>query len=275
MKLTLPNSILDLSAPVVMGVLNVTPDSFSDGGRFLSPDDALRQVEKMVSEGAVFIDVGGESTRPGAAPVTVSQELDRVCPLVEAVRARFDVHISVDTSTPEVMSESVVLGADLINDVRALTRDGALEAAASSKAAVCLMHMKGEPGAMQDNPIYTDIVKEVSSYLGARRSAALEAGIDIDRIMLDPGFGFGKTLEHNLALMKHLQAFVGMGSPVLVGVSRKSMLGMITGKAVEERLIASVSAAAVAIYNGARIIRAHDVGATVDAIKVAAAIRGV
>ncbi|WP_431686751.1 dihydropteroate synthase [Hahella sp. NBU794] len=275
MKLTLPNSILDLSAPVVMGVLNVTPDSFSDGGRFLSPDDALRQVEKMVSEGAVFIDIGGESTRPGAAPVTVSQELDRVCPLVEVVRARFDVHISVDTSTPEVMTESVALGADLINDVRALTRDGALEAAASSKAAICLMHMKGEPGAMQDNPTYTDIVNEVSSYLDARRSAALEAGIDIDRIMLDPGFGFGKTLEHNLALMKHLQAFVDMGSPVLVGVSRKSMLGMITGKAVEERLIASVSAAAVAIYNGARIIRAHDVGATVDAIKVAAAIRGV
>ncbi|MDG9669996.1 dihydropteroate synthase [Hahella sp. CR1] len=275
MKLTLPNSILDLSAPVVMGVLNVTPDSFADGGRFLSPDDALRQVEKMVSDGAVFIDIGGESTRPGAAPVTVSQELDRVCPLVEVVRARFDVHISVDTSTPEVMTESVALGADLINDVRALTRDGALEAAASSKAAICLMHMKGEPGAMQDNPTYTDIVNEVSSYLDARRSAALEAGIDIDRIMLDPGFGFGKTLEHNLTLMKHLQAFVDMGSPVLVGVSRKSMLGMITGKAVEERLIASVSAAAVAIYNGARIIRAHDVGATVDAIKVAAAIRGV
>ncbi|ABC28105.1 dihydropteroate synthase [Hahella chejuensis KCTC 2396] len=275
MKLTLPNSVLDLSAPVVMGVLNVTPDSFSDGGRFLSPDDALSQVEKMVTEGAAFIDIGGESTRPGAAPVTVSQELDRVCPLVEAVRARFDVNISVDTSTPEVMRESVVLGADLINDVRALSREGALEAAASSGAAICLMHMKGEPGAMQDNPTYTDIVKEVSSYLGERRSVALEAGIDIDRIMLDPGFGFGKTLEHNLVLMKHLQVFVDMGSPVLVGVSRKSMLGMITGKAVEERLIASVSAAAVAIYNGARIIRAHDVGATVDAIKVAAAIRGV
>ncbi|WLQ12059.1 dihydropteroate synthase [Hahella aquimaris] len=275
MKLTLPNSILDLSTPVVMGVLNVTPDSFSDGGRFLSPDDALSQVEKMVSEGAVFIDIGGESTRPGAAPVAVDQELDRVCPLVEAVRARFDVNISVDTSTPEVMRESVALGADLINDVRALTRGGALEAAASSKAAICLMHMKGEPGAMQDNPTYTDIVKEVSSYLGERRSAALEAGIEIERIMLDPGFGFGKTLEHNLVLMKHLQAFVDMGSPVLVGVSRKSMLGMITGKAVEERLFASVSAAAVAIYNGARIIRAHDVGATVDAIKVAAAIRGV
>ncbi|OZG71698.1 dihydropteroate synthase [Hahella sp. CCB-MM4] len=273
MRVQFPRKTIDLSTPCVMGVLNVTPDSFSDGGCFNRLDAALRQVEKMVSEGAVFIDVGGESTRPGAAPVSESDELDRVCPVVEAVCREFDVVVSLDTSTASVMREGVRLGAGLINDVRALERPGAVEAAIEAGVPVCVMHMRGTPQTMQDDPRYKDPVQEVKDYLMGRVESLVLQGVERERIILDPGFGFGKTLEHNLRLLDQIEGFVDLGFPVLAGISRKSMLGMITGKDVDQRLPASLSAAALAVYNGAHIIRAHDVAATVDAVKVAVAVR--
>lgn len=264
---------LDLSRPVVMGILNVTPDSFSDGGRFLGVEAALAHARRMVEEGAALIDVGAESTRPGAAPVSVQEELDRMLPVVERIAAELDVVVSMDTSTPEVMAAGAALGAGFINDVRALRRPEALAAAAATGLPVCLMHMQGEPGSMQAAPIYADIRAEVEAFLLDRVAACEAAGIGAERIVLDQGFGFGKTLEHNLDLMAAIPRFAGLGYPLLVGVSRKSMLGaLLGGVPVDQRLHAGVAAAAIAAMGGARILRVHDVKATCDALAVAAAL---
>ncbi|MFY8517411.1 dihydropteroate synthase [Pseudomonas aeruginosa] len=264
--------VLDLARPHVMGILNVTPDSFSDGGRYDRLDDALRHAERMVREGATLIDVGGESTRPGARSVSPTEELERVAPVVERIARELDVVISVDTSTPAVMRETARLGAGLINDVRSLQRDGALDAAVDSGLAVCLMHMRGEPQTMQDAPAYQDVVAEVGAFLQERVDACVAAGIDRERLLLDPGFGFAKTLEHNLVLFRHLQALHGLGLPLLVGVSRKSMIGKVLGREVDERLYGSLALAALALAKGARIIRVHDVAATVDVMRMISAV---
>jgi dihydropteroate synthase len=262
---------LDLATPVVMGILNVTPDSFSDGGRFAQRDAALAHARRMIAEGASIIDVGGESTRPGASPATLDEELARVIPVIAALRADSAVFISVDTSKPEVMRAATEAGADIINDVRALAAPGALEAAAASRAGICLMHMRGDPRTMQDAPRYDDVVAEVSSFLAARIAACREAGVDIARLAIDPGFGFGKRTVDNLALLKHLGRLQGLGAALVVGLSRKSMLAKLTGRAVDDRTAGSVALAAIAVLNGARIVRAHDVAATLDAVRVAAA----
>ncbi len=250
---------LDLSLPHVMGILNVTPDSFSDGGAFNSLDSALRQTERMIQEGASIIDVGGESTRPGAAPVSVQQELDRVLPVIEAIKKRFDIVVSVDTSTADVMKGAALLNAGLINDVRALEREGALEVAASTNLPVCLMHMQGSPQTMQDQPDYHSVVSDVTEYLLARVDACEKAGIERDRLILDVGIGFGKTLAHNLLLVKHTEHFRKLGFEVLVGLSRKTMIGDVLGLPVEERLYGTMGANASAYMKGARIFRVHDV----------------
>jgi len=255
-----------------MGILNITPDSFSDGGRFYDRQQALAQARAMVEEGAAIIDIGGESTRPGAAPVSEQQELDRVIPVLEAIASELDVVISVDTSTPAVMRQAEQSGAGLINDVRALQRPGALEYAASSALPVCLMHMQGQPDHMQNQPAYSDVVAEVIGFLQARVAACEAAGIERQRLLLDPGFGFGKTLQHNLALLKHLQRCTAPGLPLLVGLSRKSMIGAILDKPVEQRLHGSVAAALLAAQQGAAIIRVHDVAATVDALDILQAV---
>jgi dihydropteroate synthase len=263
---------LDLSCPVVMGVLNVTPDSFSDGGRFRSPDAAVEQGLRMAAEGAAIIDVGGESTRPGAQPVSADEELRRIVPVIERLRALTAAVISVDTSKPEVMRAAASAGAGFINDVRALREPGALEAAAASGCALCLMHMQGEPRTMQEAPHYDDVVAQVRAFLAGRVAACRGAGIDAARLTVDPGFGFGKNLEHNLTLLRQLATLVADGPPVLVGLSRKSTVGKLTGREAGERVYGSVALAVVAALKGARIIRAHDVAATVDAVKVVAAV---
>ena len=265
---------LDLSAPLVMGVLNVTPDSFSDGGQFLSPAAAVEHGLRMAGEGAAILDVGGESTRPGAQPVSGDEELRRILPVIERLRALTAAVISVDTSKPEVMRAAAAAGAGFINDVRALREPGALEAAAASGCGLCLMHMQGEPGTMQVAPRYDDVVAEVRAFLAARVAACREAGIDAARLTVDPGFGFGKNLEHNLTLLRHLPTLVAHGPPVLVGLSRKATVGKLTGREAGARVHGSVALAVIAALNGARIVRAHDVAATVDALKVAAAVEG-
>jgi dihydropteroate synthase len=272
MTLTCAGKTLDLSQPVVMGVLNVTPDSFSDGGRFPTVEVAVAHGLRMIEDGATVIDVGGESTRPGAASVSADEELRRVVPVVERLhQAVPQAIISVDTSKPEVIREAVAAGAGLINDVRALTDPAALETAAGSAAAVCLMHMQGDPRTMQRAPSYVDVVKEVKAFLDERVHACGAAGIASDRLLIDPGFGFGKTLEHNLELLRRLRELTGE-LPVLVGLSRKSIVGTLTGRGAGERVHGSVALAVIAAMNGARIIRAHDVSATVDALKVVAAV---
>lgn len=264
---------LDLRRPVVMGILNITPDSFSDGGRYLDREAALAHARRMRAEGATIIDVGAESTRPGAAEISVQEELDRSLPVVEALVAELDVVVSVDTSTPELMREAAARGAGFINDVRALQRPGSLEAAAATGLPVCLMHMKGEPATMQLQPFYEDVVAELQSFFAGRIAACAAAGIDASRIVLDPGFGFGKTLDHNLTLLARLSRFRELGCPLLVGLSRKSMLSsLLGGVPVSERLHAGLAAAVAAVLNGASIIRTHDVRATVDALVVAAAL---
>ncbi|GAA0561285.1 dihydropteroate synthase [Halomonas salifodinae] len=264
---------LDLSYPRVMGILNVTPDSFSDGGRHVALDDALRRAEQMLAEGAAIIDVGGESTRPGAAPVSPRQELDRVAPVVEALVRELDALVSVDTSSPEVMRESAALGAGMINDVRALRRDGALQAAAHSGLPVCLMHMLGEPGDMQVAPHYEVPVEEaVADFLEARVAACLAAGLRPERLLLDPGFGFAKTVEHNLRLLHRMERLQALKLPLLVGMSRKSMIGKVLERPVEERLPGGLALAALAVERGARILRVHDVGPSVDAINMTWAV---
>lgn len=264
---------LDLSYPRVMGILNVTPDSFSDGGRHVALDDALRHAEQMLAEGAAIIDVGGESTRPGAAPVTPQQELDRVAPVVEALVRELDALVSVDTSSPEVMRESAALGAGMLNDVRALRREGALQAAAHSGLPVCLMHMLGEPGDMQLAPHYEVPVEEaVADFLEARVAACLAAGLRPERLLLDPGFGFAKTVEHNLRLLHRMERLQALKLPLLVGMSRKSMIGKVLERPVEERLPGGLALAALAVERGARILRVHDVGPSVDAINMTWAV---
>ena len=265
---------LDLTHPLVMGVLNVTPDSFSDAGRFASPDEAVQHGLRLAAEGAALIDVGGESTRPGARPVTAEEELRRVLPVIEQLRRATTAVISIDTSKPEVMRAAAAAGAGFINDVRALREPGALEAAAASGCGLCLMHMQGEPRTMQVAPHYRDVVGEVRAFLAARVAACRDAGIDAARITIDPGFGFGKSLEHNLTLLRHLPELAADGPPVLVGLSRKSTVGKLTGREPGERVYGSVALAVIAALKGAHIIRAHDVAATVDALKVAAAVAG-
>lgn len=257
---------LDLSAPVLMGVLNVTPDSFSDGGRFVGRDAALRQAESMAAAGAQIIDVGGESTRPGAMPVTPGQELDRVVPVIEAIAAQCDVVISIDTSTAQVMRAAAAAGAGMINDVRALRRPGALAMAAELGLPVCLMHMQGEPDTMQQAPRYQDVVAEVRAFLLARMAACEAAGLRREQLLLDPGFGFGKQDAHNLALLAGLPLLAEEGLPLLAGLSRKSMLGRLLGRAVTERLAGSVVLALLAAQQGAHILRVHDVAETRDAL---------
>jgi len=265
---------LDLSQPAVMGVVNVTPDSFSDGGRFFSVGAAVEHGLRLAQQGAALIDVGGESTRPGAEPVGTEEELRRVVPVIERLRAGTTAIISVDTSKPEVMRAASAAGAGLINDVRALREPGALAAAAASGCAVCLMHMQGEPRTMQRAPSYADVVGEVRTFLAGRVAQSLAAGLTPERLVVDPGFGFGKTLEHNLALLRRLGELAADGPAVLVGLSRKSMLGTLTERAAGERVYGSVALAVIAALNGARIIRAHDVAATVEALKVTAAVQG-
>lgn len=267
---------LDLSEPRVMGILNLTPDSFSDGGELLAagkPDLArvLQRAEAMVRAGADFLDIGGESTRPGANLVSSQEEMDRVLPVLEVLQ-QLPVILSVDTSNPELMRECVKVGAGLINDVRALERPGALEAAVAAKLPVCLMHMQGQPATMQQAPAYEDVADEVTTYLLRRIQACAQAGIGSGSLLVDPGFGFGKTLQHNLQLLKHMDELQSLELPILVGLSRKRMLGAITGKAEKERVVAGVAAAVIAVMKGACIVRTHDVDATMDAIKVCRAM---
>ena len=271
--MTLKIQHLEQSSPQVMGILNVTPDSFSDGGQFNQLDIALQHVRQMIAEGADIIDIGGESTRPGACAVSVEEELRRVIPIIEAIRAESDIPISVDTSKPTVMREAVRSGANMINDVRALQETGALEVAAELDVPLCLMHMQGQPRSMQSQPYYTNVVEEVLQFLLERVECCEVAGISRDRLVIDPGFGFGKTLHHNLALFHALERFVATGFLVLVGVSRKSMIGQVLDIPVEERMPASVALAALASWLGAAIIRVHDVQATVHAVRMCQAIK--
>lgn len=264
---------LELASPVVMGVLNLTPDSFSDGGRHSAPAAALRAAGLMLEQGAGIIDLGAESTRPGAAPVSAAEELDRLLPVLREV-AGWPVVVSVDTSKPEVMRAALGAGATMVNDVRALREPGALAAVAASGAAVCLMHMQGEPRTMQLAPRYADVVAEVGGFLADRIAACEAAGIDRGRIAVDPGFGFGKTVAHNLELLRGLGRLAALGAPLLVGLSRKSLLGALTGRPVDSRLAGGIAAAVMAYVRGAHIIRTHDVAETVDALRVAAAVTG-
>ena len=266
--------LLATDQPIVMGILNTTPDSFSDGGRFEHIDVAVQHALTMQAEGAQIIDVGGESTRPGGKAVSLEDELQRVIPLIESLRQRSDVIISIDTSKPEVMRAAAAAGANLVNDVTALRAPGALEACAELDVPVCLMHMQGEPRSMQNNPSYLDVVAEVSQFLHQRKQLAMAAGIDEARILLDPGFGFGKNITHNLQLLKQLDQLQSLDSPLLVGLSRKSMFATILGgAAVDQRLYASVAAAVLCWTKGARLFRVHDVKATVDALKVCSAVQ--
>ncbi len=266
---------VDLSTPRVMGILNVTPDSFSDGGRFVARDEALRQAQRMAEEGAAIIDVGGESTRPGSGGVSVQQELDRVIPIIEALAAELSLPLSVDTSKPEVMHAAVQAGVGLINDVNALRAPGALQAAAEAAVPVCLMHMQGEPRSMQSDPVYDDVLQDLLSFFEQRIAACTDAGIPRERLLIDPGFGFGKTLHQNLQLLHGLDRFAEFGLPVLVGISRKSMIGALLDKPADQRLYGSLAAAVLAAQRGAAILRVHDVGPTVDALMVAAAVAGI
>lgn len=274
------HSFMDFSLPKIMAVLNITPDSFSDGGMFYTgnrqPDlsRVLSRVEVMLSEGAHLIDVGGESTRPGAESISPEEELARVLPVVEAIVSRFDAPVSVDTSTPAVISEAARAGASMINDVRALRRPGALDAAAASGLPICLMHMSGEPQQMQQNPEYEDITTEVKVFLLERVAVCEAAGIPRSQIILDPGFGFGKTLQHNLTLFRSLPMLVDAGFPVLAGISRKSLVGTILGKPVGERLVGSVALGVLAVQRGVKMLRVHDVSATADALKILQAVEG-
>ncbi|OEF93508.1 dihydropteroate synthase [Vibrio splendidus] len=262
------NKTLVLDRPHVMGILNVTPDSFSDGGKFNSLDNALLQAERMIQAGVSIIDIGGESTRPGAPDVPLEEELARVIPAIKAIRTKFDVWISIDTSKAEVMRQAVEAGADLINDVRALQEPGALEAAADANVPVCLMHMKGQPRTMQANPNYDDVLIDVEAFLKERVEACEVVGISKEQLILDPGFGFGKTIEHNYHLLAHLEKFHTLGLPVLAGMSRKSMIFKLLDKAPADCMVASVTCATIAVIKGAQIIRVHDVEDTLEAMKI-------
>ena len=257
---------------LVMGILNLTPDSFSDGGLYINPEQAVKRALQMIDEGADIIDIGGESTRPGAQPLTTEQEIERVVPVIKALRSVSEVVISIDTSKPQVMRKAVEAGANLINDVRALQEEGALKTVVDLNVPVCLMHMQGEPRSMQTNPVYKNVVDDVIAFLQQRIDECVSAGVLKDQIILDPGFGFGKSLDHNLSLLKHLSEFVKMGLQVLIGTSRKSMLGHITGAEVDKRLEAGLATVVLAYQSGARIFRVHDVKQTVDVLKVCHAV---
>ena len=259
---------IDLSQPQVMGILNVTPDSFSDGGKHPNVSQALDHALRMIEEGATFIDIGGESTRPGAPNVSLQEELDRTIPVIEAVAKNTPCVISIDTSKADVMREAVKAGAGLINDVRALQEPGALQVAAEAQVPVCLMHMQGQPRTMQQSPEYDDVVNDVGQFLLARTKVCEEAGIAKDKILFDPGYGFGKSLEHNYTLVKHLPSLMKLGYPVLVGMSRKSMIGNLLNRKVDERLAGSISLATIVAQMGAQIIRVHDVKETADAVNI-------
>jgi dihydropteroate synthase len=268
---------LSLDRPLVMGVLNITPDSFADGGVFLDLNDATDRVAQMLDEGADIVDIGGESTRPGAVPTPEAHELGRVIPLLENIRPSCDargVPISVDTRKPVVMRAAIAAGASMINDINALRAPGAIEALSEGGAAVCLMHMQGEPATMQQGASYGDVVADVAAFLAERASACVAAGIDRHRIVLDPGFGFGKTVEHNLTLLRRLSEIAALGYPLLAGLSRKSTIGVLTGRKVDDRMAGSVAAALAAVARGAGIVRVHDVRETADALKVWRAVQG-
>ncbi len=264
---------LDLSECVVMGILNITPDSFSDGGDFFCPEQALIQARAMVKAGAAIIDIGGESTRPGAEQVSTSEEIRRVVPIIEALHGQLSVPISIDTCKPEVMRAALLAGAGMVNDIKAMQVPGALELLADFNVSICLMHMQGEPRTMQMAPDYRDVVTEVKQFLLERVEACVRAGITRDRLIIDPGFGFGKELDHNLSLMHHFTEFSQQGLPVLTGVSRKSMIGKVLNREVEQRLSGSLALAALAAWQGSRIIRAHDVKETVDVVNMVNAVR--
>jgi dihydropteroate synthase len=267
------NFRFDLSRPLVMGIVNVTPDSFSDGGLHLERDAALKHAHQLIAEGANILDIGGESTRPGAKPVGVQEELDRVLPVIEGLRGA-PIPVSIDTRKPEVMQAAITAGAQMVNDINALQDAAAMNCVAASNVAVCLMHKQGDPQTMQQQPHYQNVVAEVCAFLRERTEAAQAVGIQRDRIAIDPGFGFGKTLEHNLSLLRELKRLTEPGVPVLAGLSRKSMLGALTGREAGQRLPASIAAALIAVQNGANIVRVHEVGATVDALKVWEAVNG-
>jgi dihydropteroate synthase len=262
------NNFLDLTTSKVMGVLNVTPDSFSDGGAFNMLENGLSQAALMLSEGADIIDIGGESTRPGAQAVTVQQELDRVIPVIEAVFKRFDTIVSIDTSKAQVMKEAINAGASLINDVRALQENGALDTAVKANVPVCLMHMQGQPRLMQQNPCYDDVVKDVMTFLQDRISVCRKAGIAENQIIVDPGFGFGKSIEHNYQILANLERFHELNVPVMAGMSRKSMIGNLLQRKIDQRLAGNIATATIAAQKGAQIIRVHDVKETIDAVKI-------
>lgn len=262
---------LSLDRPLIMGIVNVTPDSFSDGGCFHSSELAIQHARKLIEQGADLLDIGGESTRPGAQAVDLDEELKRVLPVLEGL-SNCGVPLSVDTLKPQVMRAAIRAGADMINDVNALRAEGALQAVADSTVGVCLMHMRGEPRTMQQGPLYQDVITEVKAFLDERIAAAEQAGILRNRIVIDPGFGFGKTLEHNLGMLRHLDAFVGLGVPLLAGLSRKSMLGALTGLPVGERMVPSIAAAVISAMKGAKILRVHDVKETRQALQVVSAL---
>lgn len=255
-----------------MGILNVTPDSFSDGGKFLQLDHSLNHVERMIREGADIIDIGGESTRPGAAEVSLTEELNRTIPVIEAIRQRFDIPLSIDTYKPAIMQAAVNAGVDMVNDVFALRADKALSTIAALNVPICLMHMQGSPRNMQNEPAYSNVIDDVKDFLKQRARACLEAGIKADNIIIDPGFGFGKTLQHNLSLLAGLNQFSSLGYSLLVGLSRKSMIGQITGKPSKQRISGSITGALIAASKGASILRVHDVAQTADALKVMLAV---
>ncbi|OQW68985.1 MAG: dihydropteroate synthase [Proteobacteria bacterium ST_bin12] len=264
---------LNLNRPHVMGIVNVTPDSFSDGGKFAQTDLAIEHALSLVEQGADILDIGGESTRPNATPVSLQQELERVIPVIESLVIQIKIPISIDTYKPQVMQAAIKAGASVVNDVRALQENGAIDIVAASDAGVCLMHMQGTPQTMQINPQYNDVVAEVKTFLQQRLTLCETAGINKSRILLDPGFGFGKTREHNITLIQHLASFSTMGQPLLVGLSRKSVLGQVTGNDVDARIYSSVAASVISAMVGAKILRVHDVKATVEALKIVTAIQ--
>jgi dihydropteroate synthase len=274
MQLRCGSKLLSLLEPCVMGVVNVTPDSFSDGGRFSDTAGAVAHALRLMDEGAAIVDIGGESTRPGAPAVSIDEELRRVIPVIEQLRARSTAPISIDSRDAQVMRAALAAGADMVNDVQALQGPEALRVVADSGAGICLMHMQGDPRSMQQAPHYNDVVTEVRDFLAARMAACRAAGIDAERIAIDPGIGFGKTRAHNLKILSKLQAFTALGRPIVIGVSRKSTIGAITGRPVTERLAGSIALATLAAARGAAIIRAHDVAATVDAMKIVSAMQG-
>ncbi len=265
---------LVLDRPRIAGIVNVTPDSFSDGGKYLDPESAIAHGLKLAEDGADLLDIGGESTRPGADAVSIDEEIARIVPVIEALARQTSLPIAIDTSKPEVMRATIAAGAGMINDVRALRGDGALDAAADLKVPVCLMHMLGEPRTMQDDPHYDDVVSDVRRFLTDRIFACEMSGIDKNKLVVDPGFGFGKTLEHNLTLLRALDQFAALGVPTMVGLSRKSMIGTLTGAALNDRVAGSVAAALIAVQKGAAIVRVHDVAATRDALTVWQGVAG-